>query len=60
MPNKRTFKFSEPTYVVKGPSCCNGYGYVLEVDGWDNQPYGRSACWCPIGKAWAAKAGLAA
>ncbi|MGW4412113.1 hypothetical protein ACWEJ6_49505 [Nonomuraea sp. NPDC004702] len=50
---KRTLKLREPAYVVAPPACCLGYG-CLELADMDYEPYGKVACWCPAGKAWAA------
>lgn len=50
---------TQTAYIVNPPSCCNGYGYVVVVDGWDDEPYAREACWCPAGKQWAAQQGAA-
>ncbi|WP_405084493.1 hypothetical protein [Microbispora sp. NBC_01389] len=52
---KRTQRSAEPTYIISGPHCCNGYGYLFVVDE-ENQPYDRVACWCPAGKRWSGKA----
>lgn len=47
---------SETVYVINPSPCCNGYGYLIEWDGWDDRPSGRIACHCPAGKRWSGKA----
>lgn len=46
-------------YLASRPSCCNGLGYVVVVDGLDDQPCALEACRCPAGKEWAARQGAA-